>query len=404
PPPSSVTFTITSVSSIPGTATNEDCEPGATPTSDFSIGAPSLTSQQVTVQGGGSYATTLYSYDWGGTVTISVSGVTAVSGTTQTVTSTLTLPVDSDSDGLPDAHELNADLNKNVAGQNVLDRLNGDQDGNGVADGNDRFAKDGLSNFEKYRGVYVSGPVNGSTGPMTGLIRLRAGPRPLFLRWRGFGDDPAIQAAPGTCGIDPATGAPQPDVSPCPVFQVGPAFFAAGVQVHNVSASFTAGRTFPGQSLATPANPTLDMATVIYDGVNCGAYGCSTSQTGSRNWTFSQLGFSAYGTLTAYGSNPSIAKKALDAYFNDRPYQRRTVGLNPCTTSSTTPCYVTSDGTNAGIAMLTPLTLVGDLSNDNGVRDSSKEVVDASGLLVGDAYVAGPPILQLSAMDANNDG
>ena len=402
PPPIQVTFTISSVSNLPGTATNEDCELGATPTNDFSIGAPSVTSQQVTVPGSGSYQTTLYSYDWGGNVTISVSGVTTVNGVANTtVSGTLSLPVDTDGDKLPDVYEANAALNRNAAGQNVLDRLNKDQNGNGIDDGDDRFAADGLSNFEKYRGVYLSGPPNGSTGPMTGLTRLGSGLRHLFVRGRGFGNDPAIQAAPGTCGIDPSTGTPQPDLTPCPVFQVGAAFFAAGVQVHDVSAS---GANFPRRSLVNPASPTLDMATIVYDGVNCSAYGCSTGKTGTRNWTFSSLGFSAYGTATAYGADPRVTKRAVDAYFNDKPYQRRTGGLSPCTPSSTTPCYVTSDGTTTGIPMLTPLSLVGDSANDNGIKDTSKEVVDATGQLVGDTYVAGPFNLQLSGMDATNDG
>jgi hypothetical protein len=405
PPPTQVTFTISSVSNLPGTATNEDCELGATPTNDFSIGTPSVTSQQVTVPGSGAYQTTLYSYDWGGNVTISVSGVTTVNGMANTtVSGTLSLPVDTDGDKLPDIYEANAALNGNAAGQNVLDRLNKDQNGNGIDDGDDRFAADGLSNFEKYRGVYLSGPPNGSIGPMTGLTRLGSGLRHLFVRGRGFGNDPAIQAAPGTCGIDPSTGTPQPDLTPCPVFQVGAAFFAAGVQVHDVSASFTTGANFPRQSLVNPASPTLDMATIVYDGVNCSAYGCSTSKTGTRNWTFSSLGFSAYGTATAYGANPRVTKKAVDAYFSDKPYQRRTGGLSPCTPSATTPCYVTSDGTTTGVPMLTPLSLVGDSANDNGIKDTSKEVVDASGQLVGDTYVAGLFNLQLSGMDATNDG
>jgi Big-like domain-containing protein/beta-propeller repeat-containing protein len=414
-PPAQVTFTIVS-SNLPGTATNEDCELLSPAASDFSVApigaavptAPTV--QQVANvldAGGGNYSVTLYSWDWGGNVTVSVSGVTTVGGVVNTtVAGTQALPVDTDGDKLPDAYEANAVLNSNGAGQNALDRLNKDQNGNGIADGDDRFATDGLSNFEKYRGVYLSGPVNGGSGQMTGFTRLGSGLRHLFVRGRGFGNDPAILAAPGTCGIDPITGAPAPDLTlsatnPCPVFEVGGAFVKAGVQVHDVSASFTGTTTFPRQSLATPANPILDMATIVYDGVNCAGFGCSTSKTGARNWTFSQLGFSSYGTATAYGSDSRVTKRAVDAYFSDRPYQRRTAGLSACTASSTTPCFVVAGD---GRAMLTPLSLVGDLSNDSGVKDTAKEVVDASGQLLGDAYVAGSFGLQLSAMDANNDG
>ena len=415
PPPGQVTFSIVS-SNLPGTATNEDCELVTPAANDFSVsplgGGADVTVQQVAnVLGGGSYSVTLYSWDWGGNTTVTVSGVTIVNGVSnQTVSTTLTLPVDTDGDKLPDAHESNVALNSNAAGQNVLDPLNGDKNGNAIADGDDRFATDGLTNFEKYRGVYLAGPINGSTGPMTGLTRLGAGLRHLFVRGRGFGNDPVILAAPGTCGItvgpfglsDPATGTPIADPNPCPVFQVGPAFFAAGVLVHDVSASFTTATTFPRQSLAIPANPTLDMATIAYDGSNCGsAAGCSTTKTGVRNWNFSPLGVSSYGTVAAYGADSRVLKKAVDSYFSDRPYQRRTAGLSPCTVSSTTPCFVIAgDGT----PMLTPLSLVGDLANDDGVKDTTKEVVDAGGQLVGDTYVSGAVNQQLSAMDATNDG
>ncbi|TMA53749.1 MAG: hypothetical protein E6J75_14960, partial [Deltaproteobacteria bacterium] len=116
-PPASVTFTIAS-SALPGTATNEDCELDPTnPTKDFSVGAASPASQTVVVSdgGGGTYQTTLYSYDWGGKVTITVTGTTP---TGVTATGTLTLPVDTDGDDLPDAYEKNGVLNADQTGTN----------------------------------------------------------------------------------------------------------------------------------------------------------------------------------------------------------------------------------------------------------------------------------------------
>jgi hypothetical protein len=76
-PPAGVRFKLTS-SALPGTATNEDCEPGpATP--DFSVGQPTVTSQVVTVgetsPGSGVYQTTLYAHDWGGTTAVEVSRI-----------------------------------------------------------------------------------------------------------------------------------------------------------------------------------------------------------------------------------------------------------------------------------------------------------------------------------------
>lgn len=411
--PTTATFDITSVDKIPGTSTNENCEvipQGALPTTqlpidDFSITDTLATSgtvnsrqvANVTDIGGGTYQVKLWSWDWGGSVTITATGTATVNGVAQQVTGSLTLPVDADKDKLPDSYETNAALNANAAGANVLDRLNKDQNGNGTPDGDDRFAQDGLSNFEKYRGVYLTGPAKGSTGAMTGHVRLGAGKRHLFARGRGFGNDPAITA--GFCGIDPSTGAPVADATlsatnPCPPFEVGGAIAAIGIEVHDVTGSFTASTQLPRQSLADPTKATLDMATVTYDGVGCGsAAGCSTSKIGVRQWEFSTLGFSAFGTATAYAANTKVFKKAVDAYFGDKPYEHRT--------NDPARVVLGSDGR----PMLAPITLVGDSSSrgaDNGIVDAKEATV--AGQLAGDTYIAGSVNLQLSVMDVTNDG
>jgi len=396
-PPASVTFTIAS-SALPGTATNEDCELDPTnPTKDFSIGTASPASQTVVVSdgGGGTYQTTFYSYDWGGKVTITVTGTTP---TGVTATGTLTLPVDTDGDNLPDAYETNAALNADQTGTNVLNFQNPDQNGNGATDRDDRFVRDGLSNFEKYRGVYLIGPATGSNGVLSGFQRLGAGVRHLFVRGRGFRDDPAVQS--GFCGINATTGAPVADASlsatnPCPALQVGGAFQNMGVAVHNVSGSFTASTELPRMSFVNPTQPTLDMATVIYDGTACkGSEPCdTTSKFGVRQWGNSTLGYTpVFGTATTYGTT-TVYKRAVESYFNTRPYQHRT---NDPSRVVTAP-----DGT----PMLAPITIVGDSSasgSDNGLADSGEATI--SGQLSGDTYVAGSFSQQLSALDTNNDG
>src|SRR2546425_4558038 len=116
--PPSVTFTLTS-SALPGPATNEDCELGPTPTNDFSFSATDPGLQQTSVSGGGGvvYQTTLYSWDWGGSVQIRVTGIGAIlNGVTQTVTSSQILPVDTDGDGLPDAYDRDPILGANALG------------------------------------------------------------------------------------------------------------------------------------------------------------------------------------------------------------------------------------------------------------------------------------------------
>jgi hypothetical protein len=387
-PPSSVTFMLSS-SALPGTATNEDCEVTLPPTKDWSVGSPDPASQQVTVletvPGSGLYQVPLYSFDMGGTVTIQ-----AAAATNPAISGSLTLPVDADKDGLPDAYESLYPATLNL--------LNGDQDGNGVLDGQDRFARDGLSNFEKYRGVFLIGPANGSSGMMSGHQRLDPGKRHLFVRGRGFGNDALMPA--GTCGVDPATLAALPDDSvsvanPCPPFVIGPAFdfVKTGVQsvkIMNVTTSFTGTTQLPTRSLANPASPTLDLLTVVYDGKNCnGAEACDqTTKTGIRQFQFPTLGFSTFGSGNAYGI-AQVFKRAIDTYFRHHPYQHRT--------NDPTRVVIASDGR----PMLAPITLVAD-KNDNGLRDP-KEAVDATGQLLGDTYIGGTTNQTLSAMDVNND-
>src|SRR5262249_51931001 len=142
----------------------------------------------------------------------------------------------------------------------------------------------------------------------------------------------------GFCGINPTTFAPIADgtlsaANPCPTFQVGNAYREIGVAVHNVSASFTPTTELPRTSYmgalppapALPAPPTLDMMTVFYDAVSCsGGEACdTTSKFGIRQWQFSTLGFSSYGTPTAYGATIRVFKRAIESYFNARPYQHR---------------------------------------------------------------------------------
>jgi hypothetical protein len=381
-PPPQVTFTLTS-SALPGTATNEDCETALPAAKDFGVGPAQTTAQQALVGAvGNTYTTALWSFDWGGTVTIEATG-TLGDGTV--VRGTLILPFDTDKDGLPDAFEAlySATLNAQV----------GDQNANGVADGQDRFARDGLSNFEKYRGVYLKGPVKGQTGLMANPQRLDPGWRHLFARGRGYGNDPLLPA--GHCGVDPSTFAPVPDgalsaTNPCPPFEVGAAFAERKVRVMDATGSFTATTELPTRSFANGTSPTLDLATVVYDGKNCnGGEACDqVSKIGVRNFSFPTLGFSTFGSSTTYGNTIRVFKRAVEAYFRSRPYEHRT--------NDPARVVVAPDGR----PMLAPITLVGD-ANDNGLVDRREATVN--GELAGDTYIPGTFSRQLSALDVNND-
>src|SRR5262249_967200 len=160
-------------------------------------------------------------------------------------------------------------------------------------------------------------------GPLTSHTRLGAGFRNLFVRGRGFSTDPSRPS--GTCGLDSLTLVPTPSdpTFPCPKFQVGNAFGEAGVQVWDISAAFNgAGTTvFPTKSLADTSKPMLDLATVIYDPVNCsgGATCDHTTKVGPRQWNVPTLAYSTFGRPSVYGS-AVVLGKPLKAYFLDRPY------------------------------------------------------------------------------------
>jgi hypothetical protein len=190
-----------------------------------------------------------------------------------------------------------------------------------------------------------------------------------------------------------------------------------------VSGAFNvAGTTSVPRTSFDPATavgkPLLDVLTVIYDGTSCkGGELCDfTGKMGVRNWTFPTLAYSSFPTTNASGERvygvPTIYKRAVNAYFGNRPYQHRT--------------NRTSAGAVAGVSatdsrpMLAPITKtqVGDFSNDNGVYDSKKsELLGTDGALWGDTYMPGyygrafdpttkvtPPGMSLSAMDVTNDG
>src|SRR5439155_25636540 len=106
-------------------------------------------------------------------------------------------------------------------------------------------------------------------------------------------------------------------------------------------------------------------------------------KAGVRQWTFATLGVSSYGGLT-YG-NPRVVKRAVESYFNNRPYQHR---INDPTRIVLGP---------DGRPMLAPITLVGD-GNDNGLVDRREPTVN--GDLAGDAFINGVFNMDLTAMDA----
>jgi hypothetical protein len=423
-PPTAVTISLDPAftTALPGTATNEDCELGPSPTRDFSIGlpsaAPDVTSQQVTVgastdsSGDTVYRAKLHSWDWGGRVRIDATGKTA----TGTVTGSLELPLDSDGDGLPDVYENNAKLNANPTGDNVLDSKHPDLNGNQVKDGDDKFAPDGLSNFDKYRGVYLVGPAPGVADDsthtytlMSGHTRLGSGMRHLFVRGMGFASDPYIgrdvvsSTSVQRCGVrlTPYPPPPADDSGLCPSFAVGTAFEKIGVEIHDVTDSFrgvgsitqsgggssftyAAGSQLPEFSLMKPQTQILKRVTVILAAQCQSGTDCSTYWRSRRHWEFADLGFE--------GGAPILYKPAIDAYFTDKPYAHRT--------NDGAAVILAPDGSTP---MLAPIWLVAD-HNDDG-QPGTNEPVDRRGDLLGDTRIPDPPYNHdLSGVDVNHDG
>jgi hypothetical protein len=371
--PDSLTFKLTS-SNRPGTSTNDDCEPNlalipAQPAEfDFSVGDAGVTPQNATQQqatafGAGLYQVSLASWDWGGTVHIDVADNVDNNLASATVGTSLNLPV------------------------------------NGVPDTTAKTVLDGLTNFEKYRGVYLVAPPKGATGPLQGFVRLDPSMRNLFARGRGFITDPTLPA--GFCGLNSITGAPVPadqsPLLPCPKFQFGNAFAEIGVKVWDVSGSFTGTPTspttiFPTRSFADPTKPMLDLATVTYDAVNCsGGAACDhTTKLGPRQWNFPTLGYSTFGSATTYGT-ALVLRRPFKAYFLDRPYlhQENLAGTFLPTRPGERP-------------MLAPPTIVCDkVGADDGTLQAGECTI--GNIPAGDVYRPGQFNLDTSSMDVNSD-
>jgi hypothetical protein len=231
--------------------------------------------------------------------------------------------------------------------------------------------------------------------------------RHFFVRGKGFRDDPTV-VYPDKCGFDSNTGAPQdpiptglpvgPATMPCPYFKFGNAFAEIGIEVHDVTASFNAAGTsvFPTRSFANPARPMLDLATVTYDTKNCsGGASCDhTTKLGPRQWNFPTLGFSSFGTSSAYGT-ALVLGRAVRPYFTDRPYLHQT---------SPPGTFLTTSGP-LGPA-LAPITIVCDkisTGSDNGTIQGTEAACQVGGFPGGDVYKPGLFNQDSSAMDINND-
>ena len=190
-----------------------------------------------------------------------------------------------------------------VGGTDLFARIPRDDDNNHIADTwtfntgdatddddtslNNTNNGDGLTRYEEYRGV----DINGDGTITTSSERLNPSKKDLFVQGGGFG---------GT--FEP--------------FSWGDAFSEAGLDVHLFSGiEGTDDRNI--DLLVVLAVPTDYQYWV--DGGHIYRRG-DPYVSGVRDWTFDTPGYSEKGT-TSYGSFCFVYKKAINNYFNDKPYK-----------------------------------------------------------------------------------
>jgi len=362
------------------TAVTDNTGPNGGPAPDYSV----------TSNSGGQV--TLTCNDFGGTITFHADVEFTDGAQNYTLTNQLVkLPRDTDGDGIADAWEM---AQFGTLNYGPLDGGPSDATANNLD-------KDGLTNFDEYRGFKwgrlvindgsygqcsVTSSRNCSTNAPcpTGetcvpygyqtvayvpeldsndgkakIVHFRTNPnkRDLFVKYRTYdGNYP---------------------------FAIGEAYFKEGIDVYAIDESKAIaffGGTGQGERKIDALLITND-STNTFNNESPNLY-----KRNIRDWTFKVLGQSGFGNSTAYGS-AFIYQKVLYAYFSDRPYK-----------DSTTLQGTTLSGP-WGIAngRLDPISKVED-ANDNGKKNSGEDK-NGNGLLDGDYPVpvtagnAGPPWL-----------
>ena len=408
---SGITFEIFHLP-IDGAATNDTADPN----NDFSFDT-GQGNTNVTVQATGSQAAiTLYSFDYGGRLTLKA--VTTYQGSP--LEATIELPLDSDQDGLPDIWE-NAHAGFNAAHPHTFSTSELDSVVDIDTSLDNAYTGDGLTNFEEYRGI-VFDPPNGSTYH-TRLNPLR---KDLFVRGNDFKNsiNPNFTSAAGAVqdfSVDYASIYNQPAGTPG-------AFMEAGIDVHDVTgmASFS----------KTDEPPNIDILVVTNETERDPGDGWIHTLLGLENgfinhpslkkpryWTWDLKGASYIGDAKLYavlrdGSGDPL-KQATETYhlclmhyFFNRPYLEDTDNTSQCTHGyadkldrlGNVEDYYVENGTN-------PPDKHGNKNEERCIFDSRNPVLDgdrmdpdwiSSGISYGaQKYEIG---IDYSAFDADADG
>jgi uncharacterized delta-60 repeat protein len=339
--------------------------------------------------------------DFGGMITFHFNA-SFTDGANYTLTNQLVrLPRDTDGDGIADAWEM---ANFGTLSYGPNDGGPNDATGNNLD-------KDGLTNFDEYRGfmwgqlvpndgsygqcsitktrncstnascpagqtcvpygyqtaayVPVLDPANG----MSKMVHLRTDPRRknLFVKYTNYdGDYP---------------------------FAIGLAYLNQAIDVHAADAS------------VIPANSDrkIDVLSITHELSNTFiSEDPNLYRRSVRDWTFKTLGLSGFGNTTTYGSALTY-KRVLEAYFSNKPFKDNTTLRSSSSSLSNGP-WDPPDG------KLNPIARVED-ANDNGKKDGGEDK-SGNGQLDGDypvplnACSSGPPWnynQQLSPFNINNN-
>ncbi|NLI81823.1 MAG: hypothetical protein GX443_09070 [Deltaproteobacteria bacterium] len=245
----------------------------------------------------------LLSGDFGGSVTILARATVTVNGSPLNIEETLVLPRDTDNDGLPDAWEKKYGGNLTAGGDGDVD-----------PDGKNTINRDGLTNFQEYRG-FIWGRLQPSSDPIYQTAawvpdgappaHFRTDPtkKDLFVRYSGYGV---------------INGVNQP-------FALGDAFNAAKVTVHAVDGTLIAADSTdpapPGMLRADSGWLSLHVVTVTNkeEYVTTLDHGY-INKRGVRDWTWDTKGSSNVGDSTKYGTATNTYWRALYGYIRSKPY------------------------------------------------------------------------------------
>jgi hypothetical protein len=381
--PTGVSFTVIP-SRLEGVAINdvEVSNAAGEFSNDYSLNATDKTLLTRTLAGGATAVEVLlFSFDYGGTASVTVR-TTAPDGST--VRDTLTLPLDSDSDGVPDAWEVTqAGFDPYNAHSFNTQQLDGAVDLDTSLD--NTFNGDGLRAERECRGV-----VFGTGGDKSHrLVHERLDPRKkdLFVRGDNFANSLPPNTMPNVLAFSMAVPG-------------GNAFENAGIVVHDVTGlpTFSGATEPPFLDIAVVTNETAKTDTrAPGGGVEDGFLNHIASLDSPRFWTWDAKGDSCIGTATAYAqeidtttgqvicTGTRLYHLNLFHYFFNRPYQDEVTGHKRC--GSTLLLTGTLNPSYQG--KLDPLAKVEDFRTENGLgperqSGTNEDRFIKNGLLDGD--------------------